>query len=101
MTKTNVLEMSLRIQEVKPRNMWILNSSLGYASQRIHLTVFENTKNKNIKSQMSNKRIYVENLVLLTFNSILRILYLSYGSKLFILFNSTLKVYCSRITLVH
>lgn len=40
MTKMNVLEMSLRIQEVKPSNIWILNSSLGYASQRIHLTVF-------------------------------------------------------------
>lgn len=55
-------------------------------------SIFENTRNKNIKSLMSNKRIYVENLVLLTFKSVLRILYIFfYGTKLFIFFNSTFK----------
>lgn len=46
-------------------------------------SIFENTENKNIKSLISNKRIYVENLVLLTFKSVLRILYFFYGNKLF------------------
>jgi len=52
-------------------------------------SIFGNTKNKNIKSQMKNKRIYVENLLFLTLKSLLRILHFFYSSKLFILFNST------------
>lgn len=66
-------------------------------------SIFENIRNKNIKLLMSNKRIYVENLVLLTFKSILRILFNFFFIALSYLFFSIVlsKVYCSSMTLIH
>lgn len=76
MTKINVVEMTLTNRRSKNQELmdskqlsWICSTRNPSSS------IFENSKNKNTKSLMSNKRIYVENLVLLTFKRILFLLW--------------------------